>query len=59
MVFYEMLHGRTPWTGIDIENLKANIAKFPLEFKQNLSPAIKSVLGRMLQVDKQYRISWD
>lgn len=25
IVFYEMLHGRTPWTGTDLENLRTNI----------------------------------
>ena len=38
IVFYEMLHGRTPWTGTDFENLKANIQKKKIEWKDNINP---------------------
>jgi hypothetical protein len=30
MVFYEMLYGRTPWIGDNLNELKENIAKKPL-----------------------------
>jgi serine/threonine protein kinase len=59
VVFYEMLHGRTPWNGVDIEDLKKNIITRPLEFKANLNPGIRGVMERMLKVDRQHRISWD
>lgn len=32
-IFYEMLHGRTPWTGKSEYNLLENIENKPLNFK--------------------------
>jgi len=59
IVFYEMLHGRAPWTGNDIENLKSNILIIPIEFKQNINPQIKQVLSQMLRIHRQERITWE
>ena len=59
VVFYEMLHGRTPWTGTDLENLKQNIQKKKLEWKPNINPEIKDVISRMLRVRSEERITWE
>ncbi len=58
VVFYEMLHGRAPWTGSDIENLYHNIKNFKLEFKANINSQIKSLISSMLTVERHKRISW-
>jgi hypothetical protein len=59
VVFYEMLHGRAPWTGTDIENLYYNIKNIKLDFKANVKPAVKEVISRMLTVERHKRISWE
>ena len=59
IVFYEMLHGKAPWTGTDIENLYNNIKNHKLEFKPNINSTIKDLISRMLTVDRHSRISWE
>lgn len=59
IVFYEMLHGKTPWTGTDLENLKYNIEKRKLEFKPNLNPAIRELISKMLILQPKERASWE
>ena len=58
VVFYEMLHGKAPWTGSDIENLYHNIKTVKLDFKPSIKPQIKDLISRMLTVDRHSRISW-
>jgi serine/threonine-protein kinase ULK/ATG1 len=41
IVFYEMLHAHTPWTGKDLEDLRHNIEKRKIEFKPTINPDIK------------------
>lgn len=59
VVFYEMLHGRTPWTGTDLENLRTNIEKKKLEWKPNINPEIKNLISKMLQIKTDERIRWE
>jgi serine/threonine protein kinase len=58
IVFYEMLHGKVPWTGYDTDNLYDNIKNKELEFKPGLKSTIKDLISKMLTVDPNARISW-
>ena len=44
IVFYEMLHVKTPWTGTDLQNLNENIKNKKVEFKSTINPEIKSLI---------------
>lgn len=61
MMFYELLYGRTPWTGKTPNELLENIKKKPLEFPENppRSEIVKDMLRRMLVYGDAERISWD
>lgn len=51
IVFYEMLEGKTPWTGKDLPDLKQNILTKPLQFKENIqNPKIKQLIRSMLKL---------
>lgn len=54
IVFYEMLEGKTPWTGKDLPDLKQNILTKPLQFKENIqNPKIKQLIRSMLKLESK------
>ena len=61
MMFYELLYGRTPWTGKTPNELLDNIRKKPLEFPEQppRSEIVKDMLRRMLVQTDEDRISWE
>jgi len=62
ILFYELLFGRTPWTGISIKNLSENILTKPLYFPKDIKhiqPETRDLLERMLEYDETHRISWE
>lgn len=61
VVFYQMLQGRTPWTGNDLQDLKQNIQTKALIFKDNNIKNIKirNLIKAMLNLDSKNRISWN
>jgi calcium-dependent protein kinase len=59
IVFYEMLHARTPWTGADLQDLKVNIATRKIEFKPSINPEIKNLISKMVALESKDRISWE
>ncbi|KAL4462170.1 hypothetical protein ABPG73_018915 [Tetrahymena malaccensis] len=61
MMFYELLYGRTPWTGKTPNELLENIRKKPLEFPEQppRSEIVKDMLRRMLVYEDSERISWE
>ena len=58
-MFYEMLEGKTPWTGNDLTDLSNNIMNRPLQFSELIRKnEIKDLLSKMLKVKDEERISW-
>jgi serine/threonine protein kinase len=50
-MFYEMLEGKTPWSGSDLTDLRKNILERPLQFSDLIRKnEIKDLLSRMLKV---------
>lgn len=58
-IFYEMLHGRPPWTAKSEYELINNIETKPLRIDDNLSPNTKDFLQKALGITEEKRISWD
>ena len=59
-IFYEILHGDTPWTANTEVQLVRNIEKQALVIKRNdLSPETVNFLRRSLELKEDHRISWD
>ena len=59
-IFYELLHGETPWTAMNEVQLVRNIEKMPLVIKRkDISPETQDFLRKCLQVHEKDRISWD
>jgi serine/threonine protein kinase len=58
-IFYEMLHGKTPWTaGTEFELVK-NIESKPLNINSSLKPETKDFLTKCLKLQEKDRLSWD
>ena len=59
IMFYEMLYGKTPWSGTDLLDLRTNIMNKPLQFGDiGRKTELKDLIRRMLQVKAEDRISW-
>lgn len=58
-IFYEMLHGRPPWTAKSEYELINNIETKPLRIDENLSHNTKDFLQKALGITEEKRISWD
>lgn len=74
IMIYEMLYGKTPWTGTTPQNLLKHILKTPLKFPEPMmngysnalvkklppiSNEMKELLKRMLEVTEEKRINWE
>lgn len=60
LMFFEMLYGKTPWTGTSQVNLFSNIKEKPLTFPEQpvRSNAVKNLIKRMLRLSEEERVSW-
>lgn len=58
-IFYEMLHGKTPWTANTEFELVKNIETKPLIVNPTLKAETKDFLTRCLRVHEKDRMSWD
>lgn len=59
-IFYEMLHGETPWSASREYELVNNIENIPLKIKRkDLSPETVDFLKKCLQIYEKERISWN
>ena len=58
--FYQLLFGRFPYVGSDLNDLYWNIKKGDLEFPEevSISSEAKDIIQRMLIADPENRISW-
>lgn len=61
VMFYEMLYGKTPWTGFSEYNLLQNIKSKPLVFPEEISrnELAKDLLKKVLKPEPSERIKWD
>jgi Ca2+-binding EF-hand superfamily protein len=58
-IFYEMLHGITPWVGAREYELVENIKNQPLVIRRkDLSDETVDFLARSLKINEDHRISW-
>lgn len=59
-IFYQLLHGTTPWTAKSEYQLVQNIQKKPLNIKRkDLKPVTIDFLKKCLAIKQDNRISWD
>jgi serine/threonine protein kinase len=59
-IFYELLHGETPWRGNREYELANNIEHQPLAIRRkDLSPDTVSFLKGTLQIYEKDRLSWN
>lgn len=61
IIAYQMLYGKTPWTGLSPQDLVNNIEKNPnLKFSEEIkvSDEMKDMIRRMLIWEDEKRISW-
>lgn len=58
-IFYEILHGRTPWTAKSEYDLIKNIETQPVKISDKFSPETVDFLHKCLKVYEEDRISWD
>ena len=61
VIFYEMLYGKTPWTGFSEYNLFLNIQNNPLSFPPNIArnEKVKDILRKILVKEPEKRMKWD
>ncbi len=58
-IFYEMLHGHTPWTASSEFELVKNLETKPLKVDADLSEPTIDFLRRTLAINEVDRLSWD
>ena len=59
-IFYEMLHGKTPWTAHFSEyELIKNIESIPLQIGEGFSFDTVDFLQKVLKIYEDDRMSWD
>ena len=60
VIFYEMMYGKTPWSGNSEYHLLMNIQKEPLIFPNNIprNEKVKEILMKTLEVEPSKRMKW-
>ena len=60
VIFYEMMYGKTPWSGNSEYHLLMNIQKEPLIFPNNIprNEKVKEILLKTLEVEPSKRMKW-
>lgn len=62
LVVYELLHGKAPLSHIGTQEELKQLLRVPIkkeQFKADLSPEVKELITRCLEVDEKHRISMD
>ena len=49
-MFYELIHGQTPWTGNSVYGLLKNTLNEPLKVKKDLSLETKDFISKTLKL---------
>lgn len=58
-IFYQMLHGVTPWTAKTEYELVQNLQKKPLTMDPKLKESTRDFLSKTLKIYEDDRICWD
>ena len=58
VIFYELLHRKTPWIAKSVYELVKKIESIPITFRENLSPLTKDFLMKALVAEGKGRMSW-
>lgn len=58
VIFYELLHGTTPWSANTQFELINNIKNMPLSIKSKFKPETKDFLRKLLKVKEEDRVTW-
>ena len=59
LIFYEMLHGKTPWIANNELQLVNAIHSQKLKISKSLSPETRDFISKCLQIEEANRISWE
>jgi calcium-dependent protein kinase len=61
VIAYEMLYGKAPWNGSNLEDIKNNLKDKPLEFPLDpeISDKYRNFLQKTLAIEETDRLSWD
>jgi serine/threonine protein kinase len=58
VIFFEMLHRRTPWNAKSVYELVKKIESIPFKMDEKLSPIAKDFIQRSLGSEEGIRYSW-
>ena len=58
-IFYQMIHGKTPWSAKSEYELVQSIMNKPLVLDENIGEDTKDFLTKALQPKEEDRICWD
>ena len=58
VIFYEILHRKTPWVAKSVYELVTKIQNVPLSINEDLSPLTKDFLMKALCPEEKGRLSW-
>ena len=59
LIFYEMLHGKTPWVAANELQLINAIQSQKVGFSKLISDVSKDFISKCLTVSEEKRISWE
>lgn len=59
LIYYEMLHGRTPWVAQNEAQLLQAIHHSRINYSKNISDLSRDFITRCLQLSEQDRMSWE
>ncbi|CAD8206237.1 unnamed protein product [Paramecium octaurelia] len=61
IIYYEMIYGNSPWTGMDEKSLTQNIMKQPMRFPSSvqLSDFGKNFISKALEKEESKRMEWN
>ena len=59
LIFYEMLHGRTPWQANNELQLINAIYTHKIIYSKLISDSAKDFISRCLVIDEEKRITWE
>ncbi|CAK57178.1 unnamed protein product (macronuclear) [Paramecium tetraurelia] len=61
IIYYEMIYGNSPWTGMDEKSLTQNIMKQPLRFPSHvqLTEFGKNFISKALEKEESKRMEWN
>ena len=59
IIFYELLHGCTPWSAGTEHELVQLIQNVPIKFDSSVSPAMQNFISGCLKGNENDRFNWE